>query len=99
MAFIYGVLCEEYDRLKSRKQNYEEELKQLPKGKLVKKRIKGKEYNYLMYRADNKVKTDYIKKDNLEKMCLQIERREKLEKKIVDIDIDLKLIEKVIKDE
>jgi hypothetical protein len=99
MPFIYGVLCEEYERLQAKRKDYEEKLAQLPKGKIVTKNIKGRNYNYLLYRLEGKVITKYIKKENLESIQSQIERREKLKAWIDDIMIDIRLIEKVIKDE
>jgi hypothetical protein len=99
MAFIYGVLSEEYERLKEKKQDYEEKLKQLPKGALVKKRINGREYNYLMYRVNDKVKTEYIKEERLNEIHLQLERRKKIEKSLSSIKQDISIIEKVVKNE
>jgi hypothetical protein len=97
MAFIYGVLFEEYERLKEKKQDYEEKLKQLPKGALVKKRINGREYNYLMYRVNDKVKTEYIKEGRLNEIYLQLERRKKIKKSLSSIKQDISIIEKVVK--
>lgn len=97
MAFIYGVLSEEYERLREKKQDYEEKLKQLPKGALVKKRINGREYNYLMYRVNDKVKTEYIKEERLNEIYLQLERRKKIKKSLSSIKQDISIIEKVVK--
>lgn len=97
MAFIYGVLEEEYERLQDKKRDYEEKLKYLPKGALVKKRINGKEYNYLMYRENAKVKTAYIKQDRVDEVRAQLERRKKIENSLSNIKKDMSIIEKVVK--
>ena len=41
------------------KGNYEKELIKLPKGSLIKKKIKGHEYFYLVFRENGKVKFIY----------------------------------------
>ena len=97
MGFIYGVLSEEYERLIEKKQDYEEKIKQLPKGALVKKQINGRLYDYLMYRADGKVITEYIKKSRFEEVKAQLERRKKIENSLTSIYQDILLIEKVLK--
>lgn len=97
MGFIYGVLSEEYERLIEKKQDYEEKIKQLPKGALVKKQINGRLYDYLMYRADGKVITEYIKKSRFEEVKAQLERRKKMENSLASIYQDILLIEKVLK--
>ena len=41
------------------KKNYERELGKLPKGSLIKKKVKGHEYYYLVLREEGKVKFIY----------------------------------------
>src|SRR5665213_3560328 len=59
MGVIKGVLREELDNSMRMQVDYERELKKLPKGSLVKKRIKGRDYYYLPLREDGKVKFVY----------------------------------------
>jgi len=59
MGIIKGVLKEELDNSIRMKKDYERELSKLPKGSLVKKRIKGHEYYYLITREGGKVKFIY----------------------------------------
>ena len=59
MGVIKGVLKEELANSMRMQGDYERELKKLPKGSLVKKRIKGREYYYLLMREDGKVKFIY----------------------------------------
>ena len=56
---IKGVLKEELENSLRMKKRFEQELAKLPKGSLVKRRIKGHEYYYLVYREDGAFKADY----------------------------------------
>ena len=59
MGVIKGVLKEELNNSLRMQASYERELKKLPKGSLVKKRIKGQEYYYLLFRENGKVRFVY----------------------------------------
>jgi len=59
MTAIKGVMREELANSIQMKKDYERELAKLPKGALVKKKIKGHEYYYLLMREDGKVKLIY----------------------------------------
>jgi hypothetical protein len=59
MEIIKGVLKEELANSLAMQQNYQKRLEQLPKGALIKKKIKGSDYYYLVYRKDGKVHFDY----------------------------------------
>jgi len=59
MGVIKGVLREELENSLQMKVDYERELAKLPKGSLVKKKIKGHEYYYLLLREKGKVKFIY----------------------------------------
>ena len=56
---IKAVLREELDNSVRMQERYEQELSKLPKGSLVKRRIRGHEYYYLVYREDGKVRSVY----------------------------------------
>jgi hypothetical protein len=56
---IKGVLREELENSLRMQVRYEQELSSLPKGSLVKRRIRGNEYYYLVYREDGKVRSVY----------------------------------------
>jgi len=60
---IKGVLAEELENSLRMKKEYEGALRNLPKGCLAVRRIRGHEYCYLVKRVDNKVK--YIYKGKL----------------------------------
>ena len=59
MKVIKSVLKEELANSLAMKKTYERELAKLPKGSLVKKKIKGHEYYYLQVREKGKVRFIY----------------------------------------
>jgi len=59
MGPIKGVLREELSNSLRMARGYERELAKLPKGSLVKKKIKGHDYYYLVLRHNGKVKFIY----------------------------------------
>ena len=59
MKIIKGVLEEELVNSLAMKKNYERELAKLPKGSLIKRKVKGYEYYYLVFREEGKVKFIY----------------------------------------
>ena len=56
---IKGVLAEELKNSLRMKKSYEKTLRQLPKGSLAKRIIRGHAYYYLVRRSGAKVKYDY----------------------------------------
>ncbi len=59
MGVIKGVLKEELENSLRMKSDYERELAKLPKGSLIKKKVKGHEYYYLLLRDKGKVRFIY----------------------------------------
>ena len=59
MKVIKSVLEEELANSLAMMKNYENELAKLPKGSLVKKKIKGHEYYYVQIREKGKVRHIY----------------------------------------
>ena len=59
MGVIKSVLKEELNNSLQMKKDYERELAKLPKGSLIKKKIKGHEYYYLLLRKKGKVRFIY----------------------------------------
>ena len=59
MGVIKGVLKEELENSIRMKSDYERELAKLPKGSLIKKKVKGHEYYYLLLRENGKVRFIY----------------------------------------
>jgi hypothetical protein len=59
MKVIKGVLEEELQNSLRMKKQYENAIKELPKGSLVEKKIRGHKYYYLAIREKSKVKYVY----------------------------------------
>lgn len=59
MGVIKGVLKEELKNSLQMKKDYERELEKLPKGSLVRKKIKGRIYYYLIFRDKGRIKFIY----------------------------------------
>ena len=62
MGVIQGVLKEELENSVHLQKGYERELAKIPKGSLIKKKIKGHQYYYLVLRKNGKVKFQYLGK-------------------------------------
>ena len=67
MKVIKGVLKEELANSLAMERSYERELARLPKGSLIKKKVKGNEYYYLVLREQGKVRFIYKGKHVSEK--------------------------------
>lgn len=76
MGVIKGVLKEELENSIQMKKDYERELNKLPKGSLIKKKIKGYEYYYLLLREKGKVKFIYKGKSSDEEIKKYKEAKE-----------------------
>jgi hypothetical protein len=59
MKIIKGVLEEELKKAVLAEKDYEKTLAGLPRGVLVKKHVKGRQYCYLMSREKGKVRFEY----------------------------------------
>ena len=75
MSLVGEVLEEEYDRSIRLSNALQKEINALPNGSLQKKNINGKDYWYLQYRDGDKVKSKYIKNDDIEQMKEKIAKR------------------------
>ncbi len=78
---IKGVLKEELDNSIKMKKKYEEELASLPVGSLIKKKIKGHEYYYIVLRKNGNVKFIYKGKNVSEDLIREYKRAKELRKK------------------
>lgn len=95
MGILDDVLKEELERLNRIESVYLNELKRLPKGNIIFKNIKGRQYPYLQYRAGDKVKSKYIKKFQLDGLKQDLIKRKELEQAIKRVYLDKRKIEKV----
>ncbi|PHS30931.1 MAG: hypothetical protein COA82_10800 [Alkaliphilus sp.] len=63
MSLFMRMILEESQRNYLMQQQYENEIKLLPKGTVILKKVGNHEYHYLKYREGKKTITDYIGKD------------------------------------
>ena len=100
MGIISDILKDEYERLKTLEAQYSNQLKDLPKGSLSKRKRSGNVYLYLMYRKGNKVITKYVGRidsDRSIQLIKQVEKRKQIEKKLRQVKKDLNELERTIK--
>ena len=99
MSIIKNIWVEELERQKKRCASSKERLDKYPKGSIQIKRINGKEYHYLVWREDGKIKSKYLGNDIdlLEQVRLQLDARKEQAKRLKKLLYDMKLLEKALK--
>lgn len=97
MVVIKGVLQDELERQYRMLRAYQKKVSSLPKGSVVDKNIRGKNYSYLQYRDGKSVVSKYISEDELPEINSKIEERKKLDEVIRNIQKEIKFIEKALK--
>lgn len=75
---IKGVLREELQNSERMKLQFEKELARLPVGSLLKKKVKGNEYYYLVYRKAGKGRQDYMGKEVSQEVIRKYQRAKQL---------------------
>lgn len=100
---IKNILREELDNSLRMKEKYEEELLKLPLGSLQRKKIKGKDYYYKVYRDENsKVNLEYLGKgedlseEEIERWRQIKERRAKIRSSISQLKKQIKFLRKAL---
>ena len=81
---LSGVMCmsdiqTDYRKLERELHNIQLKIKELRKGNLRKKTIKGREYYYLQYREDGHIRSIYVRAELVEKVKGEIEERKEYE--------------------
>ena len=93
---IKGVLKEELENSIKMQKQYEEELQKLPVGSLIKKKIKGHEYYYIVMRENGKVKFVYkgkrVSKALIEEYARAKEMRAKYRKLLSQLKKQIKFL-------
>lgn len=100
MGVIKGALKEELNNSLQMKKSFERELAKLPKGSLIKKKIKGHEYYYLLLREKGKVKFIYkgkIPDDEVKKFKEAKEYRAKYRKSLSKIKKQIRFLRSVLR--
>lgn len=99
MNAIIGILKEELKNSKRLFKNYESELKKLPKGSLVKKKIHNKEFYYLAYREGKKIVFEYkgkLSKEEIHQMNESKKKRLQYKKLMKDIKDQIHFLERAL---
>ncbi|MBN2120473.1 MAG: hypothetical protein JW734_05420 [Candidatus Omnitrophica bacterium] len=99
MGVLKGVLKEEFQNSLRLKKSYERELARLPKGVLVKKKIKGHEYYYLLLRENGKVRFIYkgkISQDEVKRYRKIKGDRDKLKALLSKVKKQIKFLQKAL---
>ena len=101
MPIIKGVLREELENSLRMKEDYERELAKLPKGSLIKKKIKGHEYYYLVLRKNGVVKFIYkgktVSEAELRKYKEAKEYRAKYRKSLSQVKKQIKFLRSALR--
>jgi len=101
MKVIKSVLREELANSLAMKRNYESQLARLPKGSLVKKKIKGHKYYYLVVREKGKVRFVYKGKQpgdkEIQKYKQAKEYRAKYRKLLSEVKKQIKFLESALR--
>ena len=98
MPVIHDAPREELERLLEKQAAYIQRISLLPKGRIHHKLIGGKKYPYLNYREGGKVRSRYVKSEELEQVMAQVAERRQHEQALKSIQADLRVIRKVVKD-
>jgi len=100
VSIIRNILIEELERNLEMQKSYKEQIEALPKGKIILKKIKSREYFYLLYRDHDKVKTDYLgSKDKFKTDDLQdkIDQRRYFQETLDKLLLEEKEIRKILR--
>ena len=89
------VLSKENNQLSMRLAALEKEESTLPRGSIRERKIRGGTYYYLQYREGGKVKSQYIKADELPELQKKVIRRKEIQVEIKDIKERQRILEKV----
>jgi hypothetical protein len=95
MKVIKSVLKEELANSVAMRKDYRRELLKLPKGSLVKKKIRGNEYYYLVMREKGKVKFVYkgkLNADEIKRYKQAREYRAKYRKLVSELNKQIKFL-------
>lgn len=95
-SVLNNVLLEEYDREIRLLQKAENEYRELPKGSIQVKIIKGYKMPYLCYRENGKYISKYIKKFEIEELKQKIDRKKYCKEVIKECKENIARLKKAI---
>lgn len=92
MAILKNILKESLDYYQDLDRRYQERLKELPRGSVLKRRIAGREYFYLIYRDGRRVVSKYLGKAEPEKILKGIAERRQIKGQMKDVAENLRML-------
>ena len=93
---ILTIVLQEKQRIERMILRYNEILRALPRGSISERNIKGNTYHYLKYRDGKKVISKYIRKENIENVRTELEKRRHIETMLEALQKEYELAEKVL---
>lgn len=75
MSVLEEVLAEEYERSLRVTRALEEELSALPRGYVRARTVRGRTYYYLQWRDGAHVRSEYVRREDAERVMALVERR------------------------
>lgn len=100
MKIIKGVLKEELANSLNMQKGYQRQLAKLPKGVLVKKVLKGRDYYYLVFRESGKVRYVYqgrLNKDEVDRYRQIKQDRAKYRKLLSEVKQQIRFLQGVLR--
>lgn len=101
MSIIDDVMRDELKRNLKMQTAYKNEIDSLRKGKIIIKKIRNREYYYLLYRVGEKVKTDYLGpkgKVSVDDLQKELDKRRYYEKTLKDLLREERKLRKVLRE-
>lgn len=96
MNLIISTVLQEKQRIDYMLAKYQEVLAELPKGTISEKQVKDNIYYYLKYRDGKKIISKYVRKQEIEKLKEQLDKRRHIEAMIKSLLEEQKLANKVL---
>ncbi len=100
LTIFESEAIDQYYRQKRIIEEYEAELESIPigilKGYISTKRIYGREYHYLQWKENGKLKSQYLKKDEIQETLEKIELRKSRQRSIDRLKESIQSIERFI---
>lgn len=96
MNLIISTMLLEKQRIDYMLAKYQEVLDELPKGTISEKQVKDNIYYYLKYREGKKIISKYVRKQEIEKLKEQLDKRRHIEAMIKSLLEEQKLANKVL---
>ena len=96
MNLIINTVLQEKRRIDYMLRKYQDSLARLPKGTLSEKTVNGSTYYYLKYRDGKKVISQYIRKQDVDTLRQQIEKRRHIETMIRSLQEEQELAARIL---